>query len=135
MDGRGEEALNGFIFTADRGYGKQSFMKILIDFGLASVFVMPDHLLNVHTFFAASFLNPARGDIEEGAIKMYSERSTADRSHGALSTDQLATAAEQDKNAITTNLHANTEQLEALPSNCNFELNRRKDFVVNDNPP
>ncbi|PXF45600.1 hypothetical protein BWQ96_04605 [Gracilariopsis chorda] len=68
MDGRREEAVNGCIVTADRGYGKGAFMEILAEFGMGSVFVMPNHLLRVHPFVGLSFLNPSREDIVEEAV-------------------------------------------------------------------
>ena len=60
IDGRGEEAVNGCIVTADRDYGKGAFMEILAAFGVGSVLVMPSHLLRVHPFVEWSFLSPSR---------------------------------------------------------------------------
>lgn len=54
----GEDATNSSIVTADRGYEKRTFMNFLTGFGFGSVFAMPDHILRVHPFFAASYLNP-----------------------------------------------------------------------------
>ncbi|PXF43284.1 hypothetical protein BWQ96_06981 [Gracilariopsis chorda] len=68
LDGRGEEANTGCIVTADRGYGKQSFLEILSGFGLSSVFVMPEHLLRVHSFVGLSYLDPVRDDLEDEAL-------------------------------------------------------------------
>lgn len=67
MDGRGEKSITGCIVTADRGYGNERFMKILMEQGLGSIFVMPDHILGCHPFVGKSFLNPLRGDLEADA--------------------------------------------------------------------
>lgn len=69
MEGRGEEAVNGCIVTADRGYRKESFLNMFSKFGFASVFIMPDHLLRVHPFVGKSYLNPILADLEEELLK------------------------------------------------------------------
>jgi len=61
----GEDASNECIVTADRGYGKASYMEFLTEFGFSSVFFMPDHLLRVHPFVGLSYLDPIRKDLEE----------------------------------------------------------------------
>lgn len=64
FDGMGQEALNTCIITADRGYGKESFLSLFSSFGLSSMFVMPDKILGAHPFVASSRLNPLRDDEE-----------------------------------------------------------------------
>lgn len=63
FEGRGEQARSGFLITADRGYGKTTVLDLLSSFGVAALFVMPDHILRAHPFVAESYLNPCRGDI------------------------------------------------------------------------
>lgn len=65
LDERGEEALNGCIIAADRGYGKDSFLEILSGHGLSSIFVMPEHLIRCHPFVAQSLLDVSRNNLEE----------------------------------------------------------------------
>lgn len=65
--GRGEQALYGCIVTSGRRYCKEAFISILLSFGVESVFIMPDHLPQVHPFVAGSRLNPRRTDLEEAS--------------------------------------------------------------------
>lgn len=64
-NGWGEDATNGCIGNADRGYGKTAFMDLLSEFCFGSVFVMQENLLRVHPFVGKSFLNPSRADVED----------------------------------------------------------------------
>ncbi|PXF45277.1 hypothetical protein BWQ96_04976 [Gracilariopsis chorda] len=64
-EGRGGRATNNCIVTADRGYGKASFMELLPEFGFSSVFVMPDHLICVHPFI---HLLPLRASTPAGVM-------------------------------------------------------------------
>lgn len=57
--------MNGYIITADGWYGKEVFIDILMQNGLGSEFVMPDHILGSRPFVAKSFLNHLWGDLEE----------------------------------------------------------------------
>lgn len=41
----GEEALNGCVFTANRGYGKESFSALISSFSQSCIFVMPEKIL------------------------------------------------------------------------------------------
>lgn len=63
--GRCDEAHNSCIVTVNRGYGKELFMQLLSYFGVASVFVMSDQLLRVHTFVCLTFFNPNRADDQD----------------------------------------------------------------------
>lgn len=58
LDGRGEEFLSGCVMTAVRGFGKEYFMQVMMQFWLCSVFVMPDHILQCHPFASKVFLKP-----------------------------------------------------------------------------
>lgn len=77
--------------TVDRGYGKVAFMYLLSDFGLSSFFVMLDHLLMVHPFLAAPFLDPCRGDDQQVALEV-------EDSNLASSTKTAANAAKGNAN-------------------------------------
>lgn len=61
FEGVGSQALNSLIVTADRGYGKETFMNVMASLGILSIFVMSVHVLKTHIFVAASFLNPHWG--------------------------------------------------------------------------
>lgn len=50
VEGDGEEAVKGCIVTADRGYGKDSFLNMMSNCGIGSVFVMLEHFLKVYPF-------------------------------------------------------------------------------------
>ena len=65
VDARGEESLSGFVFTADRGYGKMSMIAFLARKGIGFIFIMPEHLLRCHPFVGASQFDPAKMDIDE----------------------------------------------------------------------
>lgn len=53
------------IVTAGRGYGKEAFMKLLLDFGVRSVFIVDENLLKVDSVVCSSHLNPARADEDQ----------------------------------------------------------------------
>lgn len=63
-EGRGDQALGGFIIIADRGYGKESILKCLIDSGIGSMLIMPENILRSHPFVGKSFPDLFRYDIE-----------------------------------------------------------------------
>lgn len=60
FDGMDQKALNSCIVTADRGYGKEIFLIVLSSFGLASMSIIPDHILRAHPFVASSSPNPLK---------------------------------------------------------------------------
>ena len=64
-EGRGEQALGGFTIKADRGYGKESILKCLMESGIGSMLIMPEHIVRAHPFVGKSFLDPLRYDVEE----------------------------------------------------------------------
>lgn len=42
---KGKETLNSCILTADSGYEKESFLDIMVTFGLGSVFIIPSYII------------------------------------------------------------------------------------------
>ena len=106
MDGRGEEVMGGCIVTADIGYGEEVFMNLQSEFGVGSVFVMPDHLLRVHLFVAASCLDPRRCDSDED-----------DEAAQVVSADGVASLNDEPHEGLLTVLH-----------------DRRRSFIINDAP-
>lgn len=48
LQGKGEEALNSCVVTADRGYSKESFLDLMVSFGLSTAFVLSDHIIRAH---------------------------------------------------------------------------------------
>lgn len=85
LDGKGQEALNSCVVTADRGYGKESFLNLFTSFGLAAVFVMPDHILRCHPFVASSLLDPLRDDYEVDDADLDEQSPTVGESDAGLS--------------------------------------------------
>lgn len=62
LDDKGEEALNGCVFNADRGYQKESILQILSVQGLSSILVMIEHLVRCQPFAEESYFNVFRSD-------------------------------------------------------------------------
>lgn len=61
----GEENLGGCIVTADRGYSKECFVILIMDFGLCSVLIIPNNVLCCHPFVCKSYHYQYRCDPEE----------------------------------------------------------------------
>lgn len=59
------KALISCIMTAERCYRKESFMNLMMLFGIFSLSVMSDHVLRSHYFIVACFLNSNRDDEDE----------------------------------------------------------------------
>ena len=57
IEGRGEQSLHGLIVTADRGYGGLSLIRIVLQHGVGSITVLPNHLLRCQPFAGRSYLN------------------------------------------------------------------------------
>ena len=119
MDGRGEEALNGCIATADRGYEKQKFIEVLSAFGVSSVFVMLNHLLRVHPFVASSYLDPRRADLEYNEDE-HTGGSTSDRQSASVGSNAVI-------EEIALPPSENVENMEVL-------CDRRRRFIIDDSP-
>eukprot|EP00474_Spongospora_subterranea_P007755 CRZ08213.1 hypothetical protein [Spongospora subterranea] len=66
LDACGEQSLNGFVMTADRGYGSMSLLKAMLSHGIRCIFIMPEHLKKCHPFVGKSFLNLDRDEEIEG---------------------------------------------------------------------
>lgn len=56
LKGQAHQSLSSLIVTADRGYGRDSFLNYLRGKGIISIFVMSDHLARLHPFLPAPFL-------------------------------------------------------------------------------
>lgn len=65
IEGRGEQCLHGLVITADRGYGSESLIRTLLQHGIGSILVMPQHLPRCHLFLGKSFLSVNRQEEEE----------------------------------------------------------------------
>lgn len=80
-DGRGKGATKSCIVTAERGYGKFSFMEVLSEFGFRFVFVIPEKLLRVHPLVESHTQIPAgvmtRRRETQNKSMMMSQRGTA----------------------------------------------------------
>lgn len=50
--------------TYDRGYRKESMIRVLTEFGLCFVFIIPEHVLRCHSFAAKSYFIPYREDLQ-----------------------------------------------------------------------
>lgn len=59
---RGELSSRATIMTADRGYGKASFMDVIEEVGFSSIFIMPEHIVSKHPFVGQSHMDAARSD-------------------------------------------------------------------------
>lgn len=111
----GPEARNSCIVTADRGYGKESFINVMASLGLSSVFIMPDHVLRSHPFVAASFLNPHREEEDEV-------------SDGESGVEMTNDAIDAKATCFTTHGVVNNSERSASVED------RRRPFVINDCP-
>jgi len=134
FDGRGEESLSSCIVTADRGYGKEAFMKLLSEFGVGSVFVMSDQLLRAHPFLAASYLNPSRADEEEnepGNDMMEESAGGGDAATPATVANAQRTEVAGDQDATSVPQNASTAD---VASEQVYDLDRRREFVIDDKP-
>lgn len=58
FEGKSEEALNSCVAIADHGYWRDAFLQMIASFVLASMFVMPNHILRAHAFVPVSSLSP-----------------------------------------------------------------------------
>lgn len=65
---RGEVSYRATILTADRGYGKPSFIDVINGTGMSSVSIMPEHLVSTHPFVGESRMDIARDDLLEGEV-------------------------------------------------------------------
>lgn len=68
FDSRGEVALNSVMLTADRDYGRPSFLEEVRKLGPSFLFVMPNHIVRYHPFVARSAFNPGYDDEVEQII-------------------------------------------------------------------
>lgn len=65
---RGEVSSRATILTADRAYGKASFMDLIGEAGYSSIFVMPEHLVSTNPFIGQSNMDTAREDLLAGQM-------------------------------------------------------------------
>lgn len=56
--------------TADLGHGKESISICLMDSGIGSMLIMPEHILRAHPFVGKSLLDPYCYDMEEDDEEM-----------------------------------------------------------------
>lgn len=103
FEGKGEDSLNGCMVTADRGYGKESFLNLMASFGVASAFIMPDHILRAHPFVASSFMNPHRDDDNDMADGSDSGGDSERRGEGSASTASHVMAMHDRRRAFVIN--------------------------------
>jgi hypothetical protein len=66
---QGRHSLHGLILTAGRGYGRMALVKKLMKHGIGILFVMPEHLLQCHTFVGESFLKVGRAGAEDEGVE------------------------------------------------------------------
>lgn len=59
--------MAGCPIIADREYGKENFVKLVIKFSLCSCFFMPDNVYRCHLFGGRSYLKQNQDQIEEEA--------------------------------------------------------------------
>lgn len=96
FEGKGEEARNSCVVTADRGYNRESFLDVMTFHGLASTFVMPDHIVRAHPFVAASYLHPDR-DRDGTGDDTDSEDDGEVVGDGVLASEDITTRLEGDR--------------------------------------
>lgn len=119
---QGEMSCRSAILTADRGYGRERFLRVIQEKGLSLLFVMPDHVLSIHPFNALSRLDCTREDL----IHYQEEESET------IPADDTAGIIDEDATRVQNNTECDT--IQRLSVEDIGGVTNMADFIIDDDP-